>query len=123
MVRAVYEDRVVAIHLYYTKDDVAYSHLAAGSPEGYALNAMYAVYQKSLEHFAGKVRWLHWGAGAGLAQTGHEGLSQFKRGWSTLTRPVWFCGKVLDTGRYDALAAVNNATAGNYFPAYRSGEF
>jgi hypothetical protein len=66
------------------------------------------------------VRWLNLGAGAGLQAGGDDGLTRFKRGWSTGTRQSWFCGRIFDQRRYDR--AVRGAGSGSYFPAYRHGE-
>ena len=103
LVRATVNARGVATHLYYSHGNVQYSHLAACSPEGYATNAMYAVYLRSLEHFVGKARWLDWGGSAGVTEVGNDGLTQFKRGWSTSVRQVYFCGLTLDPAQYEAL--------------------
>ncbi len=123
LVRAHQNGVGVATHLFYTQGDVAYSHLAASSDEGYAVNAMYGIYYRSLEHFAGRVRSVDWGAGAGLSKDGSDGLSRFKRGWSTRTLPVWFCGSVLDAAAYDTAVQARGNPATNFFPAYRLGEF
>jgi hypothetical protein len=72
----------------------------------------------ALTHFAGSgVRWAALGAGAGATLT-ESGLTRFKRGWSTETRPVYFCGRILQPGAYAELSA--NAAAGStFFPSYR----
>jgi hypothetical protein len=54
---------------------------------------------------------------------GTDGLSRFKRGWATGTRPTYFCGRIFDHRRYaDALTA-RGLEDDDYFPAYRKGEF
>ena len=123
LVRATLNGTSVAMHLYYGHGDVHYSHLAACSPEGYAVNAMYAVYLRSLEHFIGKARWLNWGGSAGVTHDGTDGLAQFKRGWSIAVRQVYFCGLTLDPARYETLTRERGGPATDYFPAYRRGEF
>jgi hypothetical protein len=121
--RAVDDSGTVGGQLWYVDGNRAYNHLAAFTPAGYKANASYALYDYSLSFFAGRVRWLDLGAGAGLDSSGDDGLSRFKRGWSNATRQVYFCGRVLNRTRYDELTANRGVGATNYFPAYRSGEF
>jgi hypothetical protein len=121
--RAVDDSGTVGGQLWYVDGNRAYNHLAAFTPAGYKTNASYAIYDYSLSFFAGRVRWLDLGAGAGLDSSGDDGLSRFKRGWSNATRQVYFCGRVLNRTRYDELTANRGVGATNYFPAYRSGEF
>jgi Acetyltransferase (GNAT) domain len=120
--RAVSQDAVVGGHLWYMQGDVAYSHLTAFSPRGYELMTSYALYWFALQYFAGLVRWLNLGAGAGLMANSLDGLAQFKRGWSTGTRLAYFCGRIFDHSRYDQIVARTGAPATRYFPAYRAGE-
>jgi hypothetical protein len=117
------EGRIVGAHLWYVQGDVAYSHLAAVNERGYALSVAYALYSFALDHFRGKARWLNFGAGAGAGSSADDGLSRFKRGWATETRPAWFCGRIFDPELYAALAQGQVKVAGDYFPAYRAGEF
>lgn len=63
------------------------------------------------------------GAGAGIDDKGTDGLTRFKRGWSTGTRTAYFCGRVFDHAKYSELVRATSASATNYFPAYRAGEF
>lgn len=118
MFRAVAGAETVGMHLWYVSGGVAYSHLAASSDRGYELMSAYALYRFAMEHFAGKVRWLDLGAGAGAGgKTG--GLDRFKKGWSTGTRTAYLCGKVFDRQVYEELSKKNDT---GYFPAYRTGE-
>ena len=123
VLRARAAGQTVGAHLWYVQGEVAYSHLAATNARGYELMAAYALYWFALEHFRGRVRWLDLGAGAGAGATDAGGLTRFKRGWATDTRPVYFCGRVFDHERYQALTAARGASQSNYFPAYRAGEF
>jgi hypothetical protein len=123
VLRAREGERTVGAHLWYVQGDVAYSHLAALSDRGYQLNGSYALYWFAMEHFRERVRWLEIGAGAGTSADAEDGLTRFKRGWASGTRPVWFCGRIFDRARYDALAAARGLLDAAYFPAYRSGEF
>jgi len=121
--RAVSQGIVVGGHLWYVQGEVAHSHLAAFNPLGYDLMVSYALYWSAIEYFADKVQWLDLGAGAGFRPSGNDGLSQFKRGWSTGTRTAYFCGRVFNRERYGEIVEARGISATNYFPAYRKGEF
>jgi hypothetical protein len=123
VLRAREGETVVGAHLWYVQGDVAYSHLAALSDRGYQLNGSYALYWFAMEHFRERARWLEIGAGAGTDTSADDGLTRFKRGWASGTRPVWFCGRIFDRERYAALAEARGLSDARYFPAYRAGEF
>jgi hypothetical protein len=106
------------ITLWYVRDDIAYYHLAAYSDRGYDLGASFALFWTALEYFAALgIRWAALGAGAGTTAT-ESGLTRFKRGWSTGTRPAHFCGRILQPSAYAELSA-NIAAGSSFFPAYR----
>lgn len=110
--------------LWYEQGPVAYYHLAAYSPAGYEARASFALFHAAIEHFAGRgVGWLSLGAGAGTSNDASDGLTRFKRGWSTGTRTAYLCGRILDPERYEAIARSRGAGGTTYFPAYRRGEF
>jgi hypothetical protein len=121
--RATHEGQTVGAHLWMHHEGVAQSHLAAFNDLGYELMAAYALYAGAIQHFTGKVRWLNFGAGAGLSTDASDGLTQFKRGWSTTSRTAWFCGKILQPETYASLTTAAGKQGTNYFPAYRQGEF
>jgi hypothetical protein len=123
MLRAVAQDETVGMHLWFVQDRVAQSHLAAFSPLGYELMASYALYWFALEYFTDRVQWLNFGGGAGVKSDSQDGLSRFKRGWATGTRPAFFCGRVLNRERYAELVRIRDVPSTDYFPAYRLGEF
>lgn len=124
MFRALSQGKAVGAHLWYVQGEVAYSHLAASTQQGYRLLASYALHSYALDYFAGKVRWLNLGGGAGIQSDDEDGLSRFKRGWSTETRTAFFCGRILDREKYSqATAAAHREPSLGYFPAYRPGEF
>lgn len=116
------DGEIVGGQIWYVQGEVAYSHLAAVSDRGYELMAAYALYLRAIEVFAGRVRYLDLGAGAGTSVS-DDGLSRFKRGWATGVRPTYFCGRVLNAGAYAAATAAHGGTTSHYFPAYREGEF
>jgi Acetyltransferase (GNAT) domain len=119
--RASKRGSTVGAALWYEQGDVAYYHLAAYNQEGYELGASFALFASALERFADRgLAWVSLGAGAGVSGDIDDGLSRFKRGWSTETRPVWFGGRVLDQTLYGQLAEPGTHS---WFPAYRRGEF
>ncbi|HKX28997.1 MAG TPA: GNAT family N-acetyltransferase [Blastocatellia bacterium] len=121
LLRAVHRDQTVGMTLWYVNEDRAYYHLAAYSPLGYRLKASFALFWRAAEILAGEgVRWINLGAGAGLESDGTDGLSRFKRGWATVNRPVYLCGRILDHRVYTALVKDRALDALDYFPAYRS---
>jgi hypothetical protein len=123
--RAMYQGATVGAHLWYVQGRVGYSHLEAVSPIGYRKRAAYALYWFALNWFHQHrvVRWLNLGAGAGIGSKGADGLSQFKQGWSTGTRPAYFCGRIFDHERYSEIVEAKGVSVTDYFPAYREGEF
>jgi hypothetical protein len=129
MLTATHRGELVGAHLWYVRGDAAYSHLMALSDAGYALNASYVLYWRATQetdtYLSPDVRRLDLGAGAGagVGTEGTDGLTQFKRGWSNATCPVYFCGRVLDAERYARLTAASGNGQTDYFPAYRKGEF
>lgn len=122
MLRAMHEGRTVSAHLWYLQGDVAYSHLAASDPSGYELMAPYALHWFALKTFAGEAGWINFGGGAGLNGQATDGLTLFKRGWSTETRTAYLCGRIFNEKRYAEVLAKRRLAANDYFPAYRKDE-
>ena len=109
---------------WFVSGSVAYYHLAAFSDKGYELHASFALFWHAIEIFRAQgLRWLSLGAGAGLDDHPMDGLSRFKRGWSTGTRVTYLCGRIFDRVRYDQIVKSRGIQDHNYFPAYRTGEF
>lgn len=125
MFRAVRDRETVGVLLWYVQGDVAYCHLGASNDVGYKARASFALYAHAIERFADAgFRWLDLGAGAGLSGDGTDGLSRFKRGWSTGTRTAYFCGRITDQAKYLRLTGAKvPVVESGYFPAYRQGEF
>jgi hypothetical protein len=122
--RASHQDATVGMILWYTQREVSYYHLGAYSTIGYELRASFALFWRALEHFGESgLRWLNLGAGAGATSNGTDGLSRFKRGWSTGTRTAYFCGRIFDRAKYSEIVKARQVPATGYFPAYRLGEF
>jgi hypothetical protein len=112
------EGEIVGATLWYVDAGVAHWHLAAYSPQGYRLDASYALLATALERFADDgLRFASLGAGAGLSAEPTDGLSRFKAGWATGTRTVHLCGRILDPDRYRALGGPPGTA---FFPAYRA---
>lgn len=121
--RASRAGETLGLNLIYLAGDVAYAHLVALSPQGYELHAAYALKKFVLRHLADQVRWVDFGATVGLEPAPGSGLSDFKRGWSSTTRPAFFCGKILSEHAYQLLERNASRQHPAYFPAYRDGEF
>ena len=82
--KAQSDSHVVGMALWYVFGDVGYYHLGACSEAGYELRAFFGLFWRAIEYFAGAgLRMLGLGGGVGLAQSSDDGLSRFKRGWST----------------------------------------
>jgi hypothetical protein len=117
-------DTTVGMLLWYVQGDVAYYHLGAYSPEGYKLNASFALFWTLLGYFANEgLQWLSLGAGAGTQEDTNDGLTRFKRGWSTGTQTAYFCGRIFDRKKYQEIVEARGISTTNFFPAYRHGEF
>jgi hypothetical protein len=123
MFEAKAQGETVGLDLWYVQGDVAYGHLVAFSDLGYKLRASYATKWAVLEHFSDKLRWLDLGGGAGANADAGDGLSKFKDGWSTGTKPVYLCGRVFQPERYKELCEMKQVGDTSYFPAYRNQEF
>ena len=117
--RAV-DDRgeTVGMVLWYCQGEVGYYHLAACSPRGYATKASYALFWRGAELLRGRVRWLSLGAGAGATCDGTDGLTRFKRGWTSLLRPSYLGRHVACPRRYAELC--RGRPESDFFPAYRA---
>jgi len=122
--RAVRDQETVGMILWYVQNGIAYYHLGAYTDESYQLRASFALFRKALDHFAESgLKYANLGAGAGLGGATDDGLSRFKRGWSTGVRTAYLCGRIFDRREYDRLVRARAVGTTNYFPAYRKGEF
>ncbi len=117
---ARHDGHIISAHIQMIHGDIAYAHLAAKVPEARTFGADHALYYSELLYYKDKVRWINWGGDAGLATNGS--LSFFKKGWSTNTRPAYFCGRVFNRSLYETICRHIEKTD-NYFPMYRKGEF
>lgn len=119
ILRATVQGETVGMTLWYSDEARVYYHLAAYSPRGYELKASYALFHEAIRHFTSAgVRWMALGAGAGTHNDGSDGLTRFKRGWATETRPVYLCGRIFDQQTYANLVGPS-AAVNSFFPAYR----
>lgn len=114
-------ETLIGADLYYLQDGVAHAHLSAYAARGYDLSVSYPMIAAAHAHFAPLAEWINLG-GVPAAETAGGGIGHFKRGWTSLTRPTFLCGAVLDRAAYDRLSAAR-APHGGWFPAYRAGEF
>ncbi|MCC7475017.1 MAG: GNAT family N-acetyltransferase [Pirellulales bacterium] len=105
--------------LWYLDGNRAYYHLAAYTDLGYEHKASFALFWQALNYFTQQgVRWAALGAGAGTVNA-ESGLTRFKRGWATHTRPAYFCGRILNLEAYRQLSTQAPKDA-SFFPAYRA---
>jgi hypothetical protein len=122
--RAIRDQQTVGMILWYVQNGVAYYHLGAYTDESYQLRASFALFRKALDYFAESgLRYANLGAGAGIGAVADDGLSRFKRGWSTCVHTAYLCGRIFDRREYDRLVRARAVGTTNYFPAYRRGEF
>ena len=122
--QALYQGTPVGMLLWYVQNEVAYYHLGAHNACGYEQGSSFALFWRAIEHFrASGLRWLDLGAGAGVSHGAADGLTRFKQGWATETRPAYFCGRIFDRDKYAWIVKAKGVAATNYFPAYRQGEF
>jgi hypothetical protein len=122
--QALFQTQVVGMLLWYVQGDIAYYHLGAYSTLGYHMHASFALFWSAIEYFAASgIRWLNLGAGAGINHKEDDGLSRFKKGWSTGTRTAYLCGRIFNRDHYNEMVAVKHSSTTDYFPAYRQGEF
>jgi hypothetical protein len=118
-VAAFMDGELIACHLWFEHKHHVWSHLAASNEHGYSSGAAYAVYDYSIRHFSGHL--INLGGGAGIGEVAGDGLARFKAGFSNRSHTAYMIGSVLDPTTYEALcAARGNATAHDYFPAYRA---
>jgi hypothetical protein len=123
MFRVGVPGKTLGINLWYVQGAVAYAHLVALSPIGYELHAAYALKLAILDYFKDKRRWLNLGGAAGLTSAANDGLTFFKRGWSSETRTALFCGRILQPERYREILRQRGLNDDGFFPAYQKGEY
>lgn len=122
--RAVSNGETVGMLLWYIQNKIGYYHLGAYSPHGYELGASFALFWVAIQRFAESgLQFLNIGAGAGAGNDGADGLTRYKKGWSTGTRTAYFCGRILDHQKYREIMQAKQIPVTNFFPAYRLGEF
>ena len=116
---AVDAEGICGMTLWYVDRGVAYYHLGAYNERGYGQAAAFAIFATALQQFAQEgVRWAALGAGAGTTAA-DSGLTRFKQGWSTETRPAYLCGRILQPETYQRLS-IAAPTGTTFFPAYRA---
>jgi hypothetical protein len=121
--RATVGTETVGMVLWYVAGTVAYYHLGAFNPLGYASRAAYALFDVALNDLAKQgVYWAELGAGAGWRAEAPDGLVRFKNGWANERRTAWFYGRVLARDKYERLTTARKFPADEYFPSYRHPE-
>lgn len=117
--RAHIDGETVGMVLWVQQNGVGYYHLAAYSDRGYETRSSFALFYSAIQYFSGKLNWLNLGAGAGIQGDSSDGLTQFKRGWSTGTRPAYLCGRILNPTAYQHLVKTSGVSESSFFPLYR----
>jgi hypothetical protein len=118
---AMESSSIIGMMLWYIQQQVAYYHLAAYTDRGYELKASFALFQKAIDYFSATgLSWISLGAGAGVQGNATDGLTRFKKGWSTGTRMAYFCGHVFNQKGYSELLQERGIKEEPFFPAYRS---
>ncbi len=113
-------DEMVGMILWMVDQQTAYYHLAAYTELGYSLKASFALFDHCLTAFSQEgILQAALGGGAGTF-TSSDGLARFKQGWSSDTRPTYFCGRILDRNRYMQLVSQTGFETTSFFPAYRA---
>jgi Acetyltransferase (GNAT) domain len=121
--RASIASETVGMLLWYAAGPVAYYHLGAFSPRGYASRAAFALFDVALNYWAEQgMHWALLGGGAGWQAVAEDGLARFKNGWANDRRSAWFCGRILAPEKYARLAAARRPLTSDYFPKYRHPE-
>lgn len=116
-------EETIGINIWYQMEDHAYTHLSAYNDIGYKLSVSYALRWFAIDYFQNSgLSCLDIGGGAGLKNDDH-GLIQFKEGWSTHKRPVFFCGHIFNQESYILLCKDIKEKNNIFFPLYRLREF
>ena len=118
--RAIKDLKTIGMTLWFVSNNNAYYHLAAYSDKGYQTSCSYALMDYALNYFNKKgITQVTLGAGAGLTQDKHDGLSRFKSGWSNYTKKTYFGGKILNLDEYTNIVNTSKSHP-SFFPAYRN---
>ncbi|MBD3418921.1 MAG: GNAT family N-acetyltransferase [Chitinivibrionales bacterium] len=114
---AYIDEKVVGISLWVENGNRVYYHLAAYSDSGYQNRASYALFAEVIDHYT-KERFsvIDFGAGAGTFASENDGLSRFKKGWSTNTAQAYLCKHINNPEEYNRLS---HGLKTDFFPAYR----
>ena len=122
MFRASCNGETIGIVLMFVQGNIAYYHLSAYSETGYRLRASYSLFDYIIKYYASRLKWINLGAGAGVYGDENDGLSRFKRGWATVTRTAYICGKIFNRAVYEQLASSCKPYGNDFFPLYRKKE-
>ena len=120
---AFLNDQRVGMVVFYVMNNHVYYHLGAYREAGYDKKASFGIFRKAIDDFSQEdYTYLNMGGGAGMTEDAEDGLTRFKRGWSSEVMPAYLCGVVLNELKYEKLVTLrgNAASANPFFPAYRS---
>lgn len=122
--KALHQEQVVGMLLWYVDGARAYYHLGAYDETGYKLKASFALFRFAIDYFNNNgILCLNLGAGSGITADPSNGLNRFKSGWANAIRPAYFVGRIFDSKSYLMLKSKTNNNDSEFFPAYRAGEF
>lgn len=121
--RALCDGEIIGGNLFFIQNDVAYYHLSCSTETGYKLHANYATIWTAIIDLSKKVRFIGFGGGTKTNDGKLDGLSQFKKGWSSSTKKSFFLGKINNKQQYMDLLENKSISDIAWFPAYRSGEY
>lgn len=108
---------VIGMVLFLKVEERVYYHLGAYSEKGYTHQAAFGIFWQALHDYQTQVQTVSLGAGSGLTNS-EDGLTRFKRGWSTGTRTAHLGKHIANKTVYEELSK-QRAKGGSFFPAYR----
>lgn len=112
--------KLVGMILFYEMAGHVYYHLGAYLQEGYDNKASFGIFDEAIHDFSqAGYGFLNMGGGAGAEENAEDGLSRFKRGWASHSRPAYLCGKILNRSVYNTLVQKRGGVHSGFFPAYR----
>ena len=113
--------RPVGMVLFIRSGATAAYHLGAYGPAGYRHNVAWGLFPLAFEYLRNAgIDLVNLGGAAGVTTDGMDGLSQFKRGWSSRSKMARIGGRILDRALFDELTG--ELSPGGFWPPYRSAE-
>jgi signal transduction histidine kinase len=117
--QAKFGTEVVGMALFLNDEEQVYYHLAAYNETGYSKSAAFGIFWHAFKDYQKEARVVCLGAGAGVNEK-EDGLTRFKRGWSTGTRTAYLAKHIANPEVYEELTKQQKKQGRSYFPAYRA---